>query len=149
MIATAASEKQITFIKKLAEERNIVLNNTGTEFSKKAASEMIEKLLATPKPASAKKSTAIEDGFYELEGKVYKVVTSPNSGNKYAKVFTELGFEYAQGATSKLAKAGIKLTLEAAKNYGHLYGMCVICGRVLTDEISISQGIGPVCAGKL
>lgn len=29
-----------------------------------------------------------------------------------------------------------------------LYGVCCRCGRTLTDENSISEGIGPICATK-
>lgn len=28
-------------------------------------------------------------------------------------------------------------------------GVCAVCGRVLTDEKSIEQGIGPVCISRL
>jgi hypothetical protein len=40
------------------------------------------------------------------------------------------------------------MTLEDAKEFGRLYGMCCQCGATLTDEKSIEAGIGPVCAGK-
>jgi hypothetical protein len=32
--------------------------------------------------------------------------------------------------------------------FGILTGHCSICGRILTDENSISKGIGPICAAK-
>jgi hypothetical protein len=94
------------------------------------------------------KKVGLEPGFYEMAGKVYKVVRSPQTNNLYAKVFTEYGFEYVTGAVYHLKTQGIALTLDAAKAYGHIYGMCVICGRTLTDEGSIAAGIGPVCASK-
>jgi hypothetical protein len=40
------------------------------------------------------------------------------------------------------------MSLEDGKKYGKLYGVCCVCGRVLTDENSIQAGIGPVCANK-
>ncbi len=49
----------------------------------------------------------------------------------------------------KLKTSGQELTLELAKEYGKLYGQCMICGRTLTNEDSIEAGIGPICAGKL
>lgn len=38
--------------------------------------------------------------------------------------------------------------LEAQKAYGHLTGTCGRCGRILEDEESVRNGIGPVCAEK-
>lgn len=41
------------------------------------------------------------------------------------------------------------ITLDEAKEFGALYGTCCVCARTLTNEESISQGIGPVCGGRL
>ena len=41
-----------------------------------------------------------------------------------------------------------KMSLADAKKFGALYGTCCVCGRTLTDEVSIEAGIGPVCAQK-
>ena len=37
----------------------------------------------------------------------------------------------------------------ASKAYGHLVGRCGVCGRLLEDETSVANGIGPICAGKM
>lgn len=37
----------------------------------------------------------------------------------------------------------------ASKAYGKLVGRCGVCGRLLEDETSVANGIGPVCAGKM
>lgn len=42
-----------------------------------------------------------------------------------------------------------KMTLEEAMQFGKLYGQCCRCGKTLTDENSIENGIGPICAGKI
>lgn len=39
--------------------------------------------------------------------------------------------------------------MEAVKDIGALTGNCCVCGRVLTNEDSIEDGIGPVCSGKM
>jgi len=39
--------------------------------------------------------------------------------------------------------------LEAVKEIGRLTGICCVCGRTLTNEASIEDGIGPVCAGRM
>ncbi|UVF61756.1 hypothetical protein SEA_NOVASHARKS_51 [Gordonia phage NovaSharks] len=41
-----------------------------------------------------------------------------------------------------------KLSIEDAAQFGHLYGICMECGAILTNEESIERGIGPICAGK-
>lgn len=98
----------------------------------------------------------IEDGFYEFtydRGKVAiaKVQTAVHgSGHQYAKQLDpETGkFEYVGGLMAEVRSSGVLLSLERAKELGHLYGRCIRCGRTLTDEGSIEAGIGPVCAGK-
>lgn len=32
--------------------------------------------------------------------------------------------------------------------FGKLTGTCCICGRLLTNEVSVERGIGPICADK-
>lgn len=38
---------------------------------------------------------------------------------------------------------------EAAQRYGRETGNCSCCGRLLTDPVSVAQGIGPICAGRM
>lgn len=38
--------------------------------------------------------------------------------------------------------------LETMKIYGRKFGNCCLCGRELTNPVSISNGIGPICAEK-
>ena len=67
----------------------------------------------------------------------------------YAKALDpETGrFEYHTGLIRKLDES-MRMTLEQAKQYGAIYGVCCNCGRTLTNEDSIEAGIGPICAGK-
>jgi len=89
----------------------------------------------------------VTEGMYRTpDGSTYKVQKS-QQGNLYAKKLTASGFEYETGAIRKLEKDH-RMTLAQAKEYGALYGTCCVCGRTLTDEGSISAGIGPVCAAK-
>ena len=39
--------------------------------------------------------------------------------------------------------------IEAVKEIGRLTGICCVCGRTLTNEASIEEGIGPVCSGRM
>ena len=111
----------------------------------------------TPTAAAAPTSSPAgvsEDGMYRSpDGTIWKVqVAHHGTGNLYAKrLVVEDGhgeFVYAAGAVRTLHPEW-KLTLDEAKSFGKLYGVCCCCARVLTDEHSIAEGIGPVCARKL
>lgn len=86
---------------------------------------------------------------------IYKVQSAIHgSGRLYAKRLVVDGntnavsFGYDRGAIKNL-NARWRMTSEQAKEFGALYGSCMVCGRTLTNEASIEAGIGPVCAGKL
>jgi hypothetical protein len=96
-----------------------------------------------------------EDGMYRTpDGTIWKVQRAVHgSGQLYAKRLTvEPGqtgtFTYEPGAIRRLRPEN-RMTLEDAKAFGKLYGVCCRCGRTLTDERSIADGIGPDCAGRL
>ena len=59
----------------------------------------------------------------------------------------EASFEYAPGAVKKLNES-TRMTLAEAKEWGALYNTCCACGRTLTDETSVENGIGPICAKR-
>jgi hypothetical protein len=84
-----------------------------------------------------------------MQPEIYKVqIAVHGSGRPYAKRLYADGFAYEQGGMRRIAEAGRKMTLDEAKSYGRLYGVCCKCGATLTDERSIEAGIGPVCAGR-
>lgn len=57
-------------------------------------------------------------------------------------------FKYEGRAPLRTLTHDMRLTLEEAKKFGALYGTCCICGRTLTNELSIHIGIGPVCGRR-
>lgn len=84
---------------------------------------------------------------------VYRVRKS-KTGNLYAEALVVAAqpghkgkFLYAPGAIKALT-ADMKMTLEQAKEFGHAYGSCCVCGALLSDPKSVEAGIGPVCAKK-
>jgi len=90
-----------------------------------------------------------EEGIYSVNGVIYKVkVALHGSGRRYATAYRDGSWELAPSMVNNLRPAD-RMTLEAAKAYGALYGRCVRCQTALTDEKSIAAGIGPVCATKL
>lgn len=110
--------------------------------------------IVTPAPAIKDKWTKgtqiTQDGIYLMDGQVFKVQKAVHgSGHLYAKLLDTATkkFVYAPGMVGKL-RAEHKMTLEQAKEYGALYGICCNCCATLTNEVSIEAGIGPVCAKK-
>lgn len=88
------------------------------------------------------------EGIYLNNLGVFKIQETQKGYLFAKKLNKETGkFEGAPGAVNKI-RPETKMTLEAAKEFGHLYGMCIVCSRTLTDETSIAAGIGPVCAEK-
>lgn len=93
-------------------------------------------------------ASAISDGMYLMDGRVFKVqIAKQGSGNLYAKELINGSFVYSPGTIRQL-RPEHRMSLEQAKEYGKLYGVCCNCGRDLTDEGSIEAGIGPICAKK-
>jgi hypothetical protein len=100
-------------------------------------------------------SPKVTEGMYrKSDGVIFKVQRAVNgSGNLYAKeLVNDYGdhwtFRYAKGAINTLTLED-KMTVEQAREFGALYGTCMICGRTLTDEVSIAHGIGPICEGRM
>jgi hypothetical protein len=57
-------------------------------------------------------------------------------------------FEYVQGAIHRI-RPEMRMSLDEAKAFGKVYGTCCVCGRTLTNETSIEEGIGPICGGRV
>lgn len=159
-----ATTAQVNFIKRLIEEKDI----TGTAFSAwtdevfntvstRDASNAIDMLKRLPRKqvATVAQAEPLTAGMYRVGDDIFKVqVAVHGSGNLYAKrlvvngVGEKASFEYAPGVVRTLTQAD-RMSLEDAKAFGALYGTCCVCGRVLTNEVSIEAGIGPVCSGRL
>lgn len=57
-------------------------------------------------------------------------------------------FASCTDAMVELLKAVETRGIEAVKEIGKATGRCCVCSRMLTDEVSIQAGIGPICASK-
>lgn len=121
------------------------------------ASRWIDRLIAKIKELKATRpATELEDGMYLLDGEIYKVQYAVHgSGKPYAKRLVppategeRARFDYAPGMVRKL-RPEHRMSLEQAREYGELYGVCVRCGAVLTKEKSIERAMGDTCAGKI
>ena len=156
-----ATEKQLSFLRSLVNERDIeslsgnlyerafdLATDADKFISKSEASDLIGALLEAPKVEGQNEQDAPE-GIHEWFGKYVKVqVAIHGSGKKYAKVFNPglKKWDYVGREPLKDLREDTLLTAEQAAEFGHLYGMCVYCGRGLTDERSIAVGYGPICA---
>ncbi|MGB2791289.1 MAG: DUF6011 domain-containing protein [Candidatus Moraniibacteriota bacterium] len=158
---TSATDKQLAFIDRLLSEKDL----SGTPFldeprprylTKDVASRVIDQLMSLPRQSRAAEPTTDIEGMHKVGHRVFKVQRAVHgSGGLYAKELSERhdhswSFEYAPGAIKRFGLNGAtKMTLAEAKAFGALYGTCCVCGRTLTNETSIEEGIGPVCAGRL
>lgn len=59
-----------------------------------------------------------------------------------------VSFKYEGKAPLYFLKPSMRLTIEEAQAFGKLYGVCCLCGRTLTNELSIHLGIGPICGRR-
>lgn len=159
--APKASEKQLGFLRSLIVRKGYTIHEDKlAKLGPRDASELIDLLQGMddkpqeqPTADAPAKSDELEDGMYRVDGVIYKVQHAVHgSGRQYAKELVGEGadwsFEYAAGAIRKL-RPEHRMTLEEAKEFGALYGTCCVCGRTLTKESSIAEGIGPVCSGKV
>lgn len=169
-MTNAATTKQDAFISSLLEQRDVdekllqqvsKIRGNANAYTVKVASAIINELLKCkpmPKaPAAQVARQEVTDGMYrDPSGVIYKVQYNRAQGDgrrAYAKQlhvdgYGDVHFEYAPGAM-RFIKPEWRMTLEQAKEFGALYGTCCVCGRTLTNEVSIEEGIGPVCAGRI
>lgn len=128
------------------------------KLGKATCSRLIDGLMNVERNAKTDRSGKGElpDGMYrDDEGHIYKVYHTVHGANQQvAKLLVvEPGgggasFEYQGKAPLRDLTPDHKLSLEDAKAFGVVYGVCCVCGATLTDENSIRNGIGPVCASK-
>jgi hypothetical protein len=153
-ISSPASEKSINYLVALLAER-IEDETTALaaitwvqehKLSQALVSAKIKEYEGKPKFRNAYRSTpAVDEGMYKVNGETFKVYRT-RKGYLATKRLTEDGFEYTGQRPLNSIKPEHRMTKEEAAEYGDLYGVCINCQRTLTDEVSIAQGYGPVCA---
>lgn len=145
------SEKQVAFLSTLLSER---IHEVAVDFATLTsgqASNLIETLLGSPRKAGGSVERITEQGMYRnADGDIFRVQMARESGNLYAKRLDVMagGFEYVQGAL-RLIKPSDRMSLADAKAFGVEYGICCVCGAFLTNAVSVAEGIGPVCGGRV
>lgn len=149
-----ATDKQIAFATRLLAERDHSAGYTTEDLPRLSAGEvsaLIDSLLKLPKLVAASAPADLQSGIYQAGDTVYKVYWNQGKTRMLAKSLTVTGgkgrWEY-QGLASRFVRPDQRMTLEQAKQFGAIYGVCCNCGATLTDETSIEAGIGPVCAKR-
>lgn len=97
-------------------------------------------------PVREKIPTDIEEGVWLNNDGDYIQVAKTRNNQLVGKLI-----DPETGKRTYLGKRGLtnldrKLTLDEAKAFGHKTGVCINCGRTLTDPVSVENGIGPICA---
>lgn len=140
-----------------------------TKVDKRKASTLIDRVKAenvrlealyAPLRQDAAKAVELEDGMYMVENTVWKVYHTVHGRNEQvAKEFVTDGsiteettsgeFVYrGKRPVAWIGSTGRRMTLEEAREFGAVYGICCRCAATLTDELSIALGIGPVCGKR-
>jgi hypothetical protein len=175
-LAPQYSAKQADFVKSLASERNtsslpaaaartLTAVQRGLYASKREASALIDELKALPKdPALRPPNTTglgalydqVPDGRYAVEHggqpvRFYRVATSEATGRRWMMVqasddLHRIGYQQKVEALTQVLADGVQVAME---RYGRELGHCGHCGRTLTNDESITRGIGPVCASRM
>lgn len=147
--SSPASDAQIKFLRSLLAEK---LDNPAEalawldthKLSKATASAKITEYKAMP---TINRAAELDEGMYRVGEDIYKVYFTRN-GHIATKQLTAEGFEYTGRKPLAMIKPEHRMTLEQAMEYGQITGTCCNCGRLLTNEESIANGIGPICASK-
>lgn len=166
-----ASDKQVRFIMDLLQRKAVPADMAdslrgvvGHDLDKRVASEVIDKLLKFPDKEKESGKIEVPQGKFALpattpNGPDYMFVEVKYGKNKWAG-YTFLS--YLTGAPGDFRrtpirnKAAIATLVEkinadpagAIKLFGQQTGVCGVCGSPLTDPVSVSYGIGPVCRDK-
>lgn len=161
-IAYPATERQTDYLRSLLASRlvssdyraDITARLDDGTLDSRTASSAIDFLRKAPKPEVAKANDLPVGMYRTSDGTIYRVHESRESGRHYAKrmeydLFSDKPrFVYDRGAIMRLTLEN-RMTLAEAKAWGVETGFCCVCGAFLTDERSVAEGIGPVCAKRV
>lgn len=111
--------------------------------SKATASDRISNLYKMPDV------NELDEGMYKVGDNIFKVYRTRESDILVTKQLIDEHFEYTGKKPLSFITAEHRMTLDEAKAYGQVTGTCCVCGRKLTNETSIANGIGPVCEGRV
>lgn len=156
-----ATEKQVALIAKLRQEKDDTgMGPTPPDLDVTTASTAIEWLLkrpARPRPEVVR----LAEGNYELDGTVYRVTSSNETGNTYVLILNLEPEAVVKGAKMIWLHDPSQMTYrrlcelnppvisaERAGQIGHLFERCIFCNRHLSRDESVNGGFGQKCAAN-
>jgi len=113
----------------------------------KVAARQAERTTRTARPVVTDEGHTISEGFYLVDGWLWKVKRSQR-GNLYAMTRGEHGgWEFVRGGMRQLAGCH-EVTPDEAIDWGHATGRCLFCDAELDDRegLGVLVGVGPQCA---
>lgn len=169
-MAEYASVKQMNFINSLLEKKELtdlpplmvdhisaIEMGYPESIGKWTGSRMIEILLSRPtKKVALPKYPAAKAGRYavKIDDKIrFFEVSTPDQGRWAGYVFVneQAGGEFypiRDNRRRAMILEAINGDPDSLARYGKELGICGMCRRPLTDEVSRSIGIGPICRNK-
>lgn len=143
------------------------LDGTPTDLesmTRRDASQLIDALLKfADKPKVAEKVARVlpdvPAGYYAIDGnkgeetKFYRV-DRPNEGRWAGRTFVKVqasGDFYPIKNETEIMRILLEIAVDSeasTRRYGREIGRCGRCNRILTDDTSRAEGIGPVCREK-
>jgi Family of unknown function (DUF6011) len=151
------TERQLAAVQRLIErDTQLVVENAARAMSAPAVA--TDKLMAAFDAAVAKGVKRPKMRFETFTASLAPA-TGKNPGAVYLKADGDLylgkivaGRFHASRDASEEAQAAVVEAmadpLAAAVAFGRKTGACSICGRELTDPVSVAAGIGPICEGR-
>lgn len=113
--------------------------------------DLVDGMYRNPADGSIRKVYHTVHGANEQVTKLLKVL---EESERYAKIVrgkeVEVKAEFVYEGKRGLAglTPDMRMTLEEAKKYGAIYGVCIRCSATLTKEESIERAMGSTCASK-
>jgi Family of unknown function (DUF6011) len=146
-----ASDKQISWITSMLDTKEMTddVRSWAIDRMYSDPSGVIDSLRYLPRKDAPKKRV-FTPGIYYVNGVIYKVQISQNTGGAYAKrLDPQEGWLYDVTYLSHIPEGAKPPTFEEMFAYGFTYDVCGNCGKLLTDPESVHAKIGPVCAKRL
>lgn len=127
----------VTSLKELTSHQASELITCGLEAKRAEAAKRLEE------QAAVAKSEGLSVGIFLRDEVVVKVYRA-RAGHLLAKKLVGTEWVYL-GRAERFVRASQRISLNEARRRGISSGVCVCCGRLLTNPTSAAYGVGPVC----
>mgnify|MGYP001214703650 CR=1 FL=1 len=157
-----ATEKQVSYLEALRDGKDLsplspeqIAWLRDAEFKhvpKSRASDIIQVLTSLPwmtRDADTADAPEVPDGRYAIpkdDGTLMFYSIKQGTYVTFVDVWaSDARYPVKSGGEKRRILEAIKADPDAGPRFGREIGRCYVCGRTLTDKLSRSLGIGPVC----